>query len=121
MTLRIDQLGQFVENSGCLLIKCEVEYILKYIFIFTIAKFMETLLTKKTVSITELREPNKVIDQAGSEPVAILNRSNLVGYFVPVGAVKNFQFSICETEDVTRALNAVDENVVAVNDYLKDK
>ena len=40
---------------------------------------METLLTNKTVSVTELREPRKVIDKAGSQPVAVLNRSNVGG------------------------------------------
>ena len=57
---------------------------------------METLLTNKTVSVTELREPRKVIDKAGSKPVAVLNRSNVVGYFVPASAVEKLDFSACE-------------------------
>ena len=51
---------------------------------------METLLTNKTISVTELREPRKVIDKAGSQPVAILNRSNVVGYFVRRAPWKNW-------------------------------
>ena len=82
---------------------------------------METLLTNKTVSVTELREPRKVIDEAGSQPVAVLNRSNVVGYFVPVSAVEKLDFSACETDEVMAALDTLDDNALAVNDYLKDK
>ena len=82
---------------------------------------METLLTNRTVSATELREPGKVIDKAGSKPVAVLNRSNVVGYFVPVGAVEKLYFSACETDEVMAALDTLDDNALAVNDYLKDK
>ena len=82
---------------------------------------METLLTNKTVSVTELREPRKVIDKAGSKPVAVLNRSNVVGYFVPASAVEKLDFSACETDEVMAALDTLDNNALAVNDYLKDK
>ena len=43
---------------------------------------MENLLTSLTASLTELREPNKVIAKAGNKPVAILNRNEAIGYFV---------------------------------------
>lgn len=82
---------------------------------------MKTRLTNKTISVTELREPGKVIDKAGSQPVAVLNRSNVVGYFVPASAVEKLDFSACETDEVMSALNTLDPKALAVNDYLKDK
>ncbi len=48
---------------------------------------MENLLTNKTASMTELRDPKKVVEKAGDKPVAILNRNQLEGYFVPAAAV----------------------------------
>ena len=36
---------------------------------------METLLTRVTASLTEFREPGKVLAKAGNESVAILNRN----------------------------------------------
>lgn len=82
---------------------------------------METLLTKKTISVTELREPKKVIDKAGSQPVAVLNRSNVVGYFVPVSAVEKLDFTAVSDKDLDDLLGALDEDTLAVNEYLQDK
>ena len=48
---------------------------------------MEHLLTNLTASLTELREPSKVLARAGNRPVAILNRNEAIGYFVPKSAV----------------------------------
>jgi hypothetical protein len=53
---------------------------------------MQNLLTNKTASLTELRNPKKVIKQAGGKPVAILNRDGLVGYFVRASAVDLLKF-----------------------------
>ena len=47
---------------------------------------MNRLLTKNIATMTEMREPQKVLDRAGGEPVAILKNSQLVGYFVPTEA-----------------------------------
>ena len=52
---------------------------------------MEILLTSLTASLTELREPNKVIARAGNNPVAILNRNEAIGYFVPKSAVSDIE------------------------------
>ena len=49
---------------------------------------MQTILARKAISMTELREPAKVFAQAGNEPIAILNRDQVVGYCVPVGALE---------------------------------
>jgi len=45
---------------------------------------MEQLLASRSVSITELkRSPSTVIEQAGSEPVAILNHNRPAAYLLP--------------------------------------
>jgi antitoxin StbD len=44
---------------------------------------MTRLLTPQICTMTELREPQKVLDRAGGKPVAILKNSALVGYLVP--------------------------------------
>ena len=82
---------------------------------------METLLTKKTISVTELREPKKVLENAGSEPVAVLNRSNVVGYFVPASAVEKLEVAAADDSQVDDLLDSLGDDVKAVNEYLKDK
>ncbi len=49
---------------------------------------MAKLLTRSIATMTELREPQKVLDRAEGEPVAILKNSRCVGYFVPVEYVQ---------------------------------
>ena len=45
---------------------------------------MEKLLASRSVSVTELkRSPSAVLDQAGSEPVAILNHNRPAAYLLP--------------------------------------
>ncbi len=82
---------------------------------------MEFLLTRKTISVTELRAPKKVIENAGSQPVAVLNRSNVVGYFIPASAVEKLEFSAATNAELDKLMSALDPDVLAVNDYLKDK
>ena len=47
---------------------------------------MTKLLTKHIATMTEMREPHKVLERSGGEPVAVLRNSALVGYFVPRGS-----------------------------------
>lgn len=82
---------------------------------------MEHLLTHKTVSLTELRDPAKVLEQAGSSPVAVLNRNKVVGYFVPVAAVDTLSFEPVDRAELLAALSLADEEMSPVLDYLKDK
>ena len=45
---------------------------------------MERVLASRSVSITELkRSPSAVIEQAGSEPVAVLNHNRPAAYLLP--------------------------------------
>lgn len=83
---------------------------------------MTRLLTPHIASMTELREPHKVLERAGGQPVAILRNSALVGYLVPAEAVQPIEAHRYATrEEVMAALElrrAVNQPVL---DYLKDK
>ena len=82
---------------------------------------MERILANKTVSLTELRDPAKVLAGAGDSPVAVLNRSNVVGYFVPKSAVDNVAFEYADSVDVQETVDeSIEQNQVLL-DYLKDK
>lgn len=82
---------------------------------------MHNLLTNKTASLTELRNPKKVIEQAGGKPVAILNRDKLEGYFVPASAVEKLSFNATGPGDAISTLKTRREKLQATLDYLKDK
>lgn len=82
---------------------------------------MEQLLTNLTASLTELREPNKVLARAGDRPVAILNRSEAIGYFVPKSAIAAIEAKVATTADVTTLLDTHLSEIGHVLDYLKDK
>jgi hypothetical protein len=82
---------------------------------------MEHLLTHRTVSLTELRDPAKVLEKAGSTPVAVLNRNKVVGYFVPAAAVETLSFEPASQADLLAAMASVHDEMKPVLDYLKDK
>lgn len=82
---------------------------------------MEKMLTNKTVSLTELRDPAKVLANAGDSPVAVLNRNKVVGYFVPNSAVNQIDFEMADSAEVQKILKESLEADRAVLDYLKDK
>ncbi|MGB0844612.1 MAG: hypothetical protein ACPGVN_07730 [Alphaproteobacteria bacterium] len=82
---------------------------------------MNRLLTNQTISITELREPSKVLAEANGKPVAILKNNDCVGYLVPNESIEALSTSYMP-DDV---FNALFEETLAesqpVLDYLKDK
>ena len=82
---------------------------------------MDTLITNKTASLTELRDPSSVIQKAGGKPVAILNRNKLVGYFVPAAAVEKVSFEAASHEEVLIAIDKRKAALTPTLDYLKDK
>ena len=82
---------------------------------------METLMTNKTASLTELRDPKSVIEKAGGKPVAVLNRNKLVGYFVPASAVEKVSFEEATHDEVLTALDERKAALAPTLDYLKDK
>ncbi len=82
---------------------------------------MTRLATPQICTMTELREPQKVFDRAGGQPVAILKNSALVGYLVPAEAVEVGQHSVATMEEVMESLARSKARVQPVLDYLKDK
>jgi antitoxin StbD len=82
---------------------------------------MEILLTSLTASLTELREPNKVIAKAGNQPVAILNRNEAIGYFVPKSAVADIDLVEASNHQIADFLDKKMPKIAHVLDYLKDK
>ncbi len=82
---------------------------------------MTRLFTRNICTMTELREPQKVLDRAGGEPVAVLKNSKVVGYFVPEEAVLKEEPRYATREDVQAYLERSRARVQPVLDYLKDK
>ena len=81
---------------------------------------LQNIKATKTASLTDLRDPMKVIEAAGDEPVAIMNRNVVVGYFVPE-ARTNVSYRYLEREEFDKLLPEVLEKAQPVLDYLKDK
>ena len=82
---------------------------------------MATLLTKHIASMTEIREPHKVLEKSGGEPVAVLKNSALVGYFVPAEAVSSGGHRTASMEEIQASLVSRAATTRPVLDYLKDK
>ena len=82
---------------------------------------MAKLLTRHIASMTEMREPHKVLERSAGEPVAILKNSSLVGYFVPAEAVENSEVDVAGEAAVLGSLKKRNKQTSAVRDYLQDK
>lgn len=82
---------------------------------------MQKILTHKTVSLTELRDPAKVLANAGDSPVAVLNRNKVVGYFVPSSVVDDVSFEQADSDEVRKLLLETQNIDQPVLDYLQDK
>ena len=83
---------------------------------------MTRLATPQIATMTEMREPQKVLDRAGGQPVAILKNSTLVGYLVPAEAVASLDDHRALTMDELDAiLTRTRAKAQPVLDYLKDK
>jgi antitoxin StbD len=82
---------------------------------------MTRLLTPHIATMTELREPHKVLERSGGKPVAILKNSAVVAYLVPEAAVDTGAHQVATLDEVREAMErrrAVNQPVL---DYLKDK
>ena len=82
---------------------------------------MTRLLTPHIATMTELREPHKVLERSGGKPVAILKNSAVVAYLVPEAAVDTAEHRVATREEVMAYLEASRDRVQPVLDYLKDK
>lgn len=82
---------------------------------------MTRLLTNQIATMTEMREPHKVLARAGGKPVAVMKNSRCVGYFVPAEIVNTEEPTYATHEQVLDSLRrrrAINQPVL---DYLKDK
>ena len=82
---------------------------------------MTRLATPQIATMTEMREPQKVLDRAGGQPVAILKNSALVGYLVPAEAVGKADHRYATMEEVMESMARRRAINLPVLDYLKDK
>lgn len=82
---------------------------------------MDKLLTPHIATMTEMREPHKVLEQSGGQPVAVLKNSALVGYFVPAEAVEQVSYRAATQEEVLAVLDRRKDINQPILDYLKDK
>lgn len=82
---------------------------------------MTRLLTPQICTMTELREPQKVLDRAGGKPVAILKNSALVGYLVPAEAIGETEHRPATMDEVRAIMERTRAAAQPVLDYLKDK
>ncbi|MFB2532551.1 hypothetical protein ACEYYB_01850 [Paracoccus sp. p4-l81] len=81
---------------------------------------MTRLLTNHIATMTELREPHKVLERSGGKPVAILKNSALVGYLVPAEATET-DHRVATREEVLESLRRTRARSQPVLDYLRDK
>ena len=82
---------------------------------------MTKLLTSHIVTMTEMREPHKVLERSGGKPVAVLKNSALVGYFVPAEAVQETGSRVASHDEVLEHLKESRKRVQPVLEFLKDK
>ena len=82
---------------------------------------MKRLLTNRTIGITELREPAKVLEQAKGRAVAVLKNNECVAYFVPAEAVDEITSRHASRAEVVVALEETKKADAPVLEYLKDK
>ena len=82
---------------------------------------MKRLHTNQICTMTELREPQKVFDQAGGKPVAIMKNSKCIGYLVPEAATLQGTPRYATMDEVMNSLQTRRDANQAVLDYLKDK
>jgi antitoxin StbD len=82
---------------------------------------MTRLVTPQICTMTELREPQKVLDRAGSKPVAILKNTALVGYLVPAEAIGETEHRPATLDEVIESLTRLREINQPVLDYPKDE
>jgi antitoxin StbD len=78
---------------------------------------MTTLLTRNIVTMTEMRDPHKVLENSGSE----LGNSVLVSYFVPAEAISNEQHRMASLDEIMQSLASNKAFTQTVLDCLKDK
>ncbi|WP_261385199.1 hypothetical protein [Vannielia litorea] len=82
---------------------------------------MNRIFASQSCTMTELREPQKVLDRANGKPVAIMKNSRVVGYLVPEAATPEEEPRVATMDELQTYLESSRERVQPVLDYLKDK
>jgi len=82
---------------------------------------MTRILTNQIATMTEMREPHKVLERSGGKPVAIMKNSKCVGYFVPAEATLQEEPRYATLDEVMQSMAATRDQTQPVLDYLKDK
>lgn len=82
---------------------------------------MTRLHTNHICTITELREPQKVLARSGGKPVAIMKNSKCVGYLVPEEASMQEEPRYASMDEVMRYIEETRDQTQPVLDYLRDK
>lgn len=82
---------------------------------------MTRILTNHIATMTEMREPHKVLERSGGKPVAIMKNSKCVGYFVPAEATLQEEPRYATMDEVMEAIEQTHAQTQPVLDYLKDK
>ncbi|SHF24130.1 antitoxin StbD [Loktanella atrilutea] len=82
---------------------------------------MTRLHTNHICTMTELREPHKVLERSGGKPVAVMKNSKCVAYLVPEEATLQDEPRYATMEEVMAAIEATKEQAAPVLEYLKDK
>lgn len=82
---------------------------------------MQKILASKTASLTDLRDPMKVIESAGNDRVAILNRDKVVAYLVPASHVEEPQVRYATDREVMDFIKEIKQTHAHILEYLKDK
>lgn len=82
---------------------------------------MARIHTRHIATMTEMREPHKVLAKSGGKPVAILKNSKVVGYFVPEEATDQIETRVASLEEVQAILKRTRKEAQPILDYLKDK
>ncbi|MCO6381221.1 MAG: hypothetical protein JXQ91_19175 [Vannielia sp.] len=82
---------------------------------------MNRIFASQSCTMTELREPQKVLDRANGKPVAIMKNSRVVGYLVPEAATPEEEPRVATMEELNAAFEETREQAQPVLDYLKDK
>lgn len=70
--------------------------------------------------MTDMRDPKKVLEFAGDEPVAVMNRDKVVGYFTPENGVADTVTHVPHARAIASVKDTISEHAKAL-DYLKDK
>lgn len=82
---------------------------------------MARIHTKHICTITELREPQKVLARANGQPVAVMKNSKCVAYLVPEEASLQDEPREATLEEVRASLSKRKQINAPILDYLKDK